>query len=174
MSSAQMSSARRTRISAKAMYAVTLVVAMALSVFAHAQSTTKTSSSGGAKEKLIGAWHLVRIDAPGPDGKSMPIPQPKGMLIYTRDGHMSVQLMYPESANSLSNEYVLNGYEASFGSYDVDETARTVTHHVQGSVTRDLLVGKDLLRKLEFTPDGHLIIRSARADEHWSVTWEHD
>ena len=103
----------------------------------------------------------------------MPIPQPKGMLIYTRDGHMSVQLMYPESANPLSNEYVLNCYEASFGSYDVDETAHTVTHHVQGSVTRDLLVGKDLPRKFELTADGHLIIRSARPDEHWTVTWEH-
>ena len=39
------------------------------------------------------------------------------MLIYTGDGHMSVQLMYPKSASSLSNEYVLNGYEASFGSF---------------------------------------------------------
>ena len=99
---------------------------LVFSVLAHAQSANKMSSSGGAKEKLIGAWHLVHIDAPGPDGKSMSIPQPKGMLIYTRDGHMSVQLMYPESANTLSNEYVLNGYEASFGSYDVDETAHTV------------------------------------------------
>jgi Lipocalin-like domain len=151
-----------------------VIAALAFSIFAHAQSANKISSSGGAKEKLIGAWHLVRIDAPGPDGKSMPIPQPKGMLIYTRDGHMSVQLMYPESANTLSNEYVLNGYEASFGSYDVDEVAHTVTHHVQGSITRDLLVGKDLLRKYEFTADGHLIIRSARPDEHWFVTWEHD
>ena len=87
---------------------------LVFSVFAHAQSA-EISSSGGAKEKLIGAWHLVHIDVPGPDGKSMSIPQPKGMLIYTRDGHMSVQLMYPESANTLSNEYVLNGYEASFG-----------------------------------------------------------
>jgi hypothetical protein len=103
----------------------------------------------------------------------MPIPQPKGMLIYTRDGHMSVQLMYPESAKTLSNEYVLNGYEASFGSYDVDEIAHTLTHHVQGSVTRDFLVGKDLPREFEFTVDGHLIIRSARPDEHWSVTWQH-
>jgi hypothetical protein len=150
-----------------------LIAATALAMFAHAQSAEKISSSGGAKEKLIGAWHLVHIDAPGPDGKSVPIPQPKGMLIYTRDGHTSVQLMYPESANTLSNEYVLNGYEASFGSYDVDETAHTVTHHVQGSITRDLLVGKDLPRKFEFAADGHLIIRSARADEHWSVTWEH-
>jgi Lipocalin-like domain len=169
-----MSSARRTRISAEVTYAITLFVAMALSVFAHAQSAKKTSSSGGAKEKLIGAWHLVHIDAPGRDGKSAPVPQPKGMLIYTPDGHVSVQLMYPESANGLSNEYVLNGYEASFGSYDVDETARTVTHHVQGSNTRDLLVGKDLPRKFEFTADGYLVIRSTRPDERWSVTWEHD
>jgi Lipocalin-like domain len=149
-----------------------LVVALAFSIFAHAQSARKVASSGGAEEKLIGAWHLVHIDAPGPDGKSMPVPQPKGMLVYTRDGHMSVQLMYPESAKALSNEYVLNGYEASFGSYDVDETAHTVTHHVQGSITRDLLVGKDLPRKFEFTADGRLIIRSARPDEHWYVTWE--
>ncbi|HEY1659611.1 MAG TPA: lipocalin-like domain-containing protein [Candidatus Sulfotelmatobacter sp.] len=151
---------------------IVVIAAMAFTLFAHAQSAEKISSNGSAKEKLIGAWHLVHIDAPGPDGKSMPVPQPKGMLIYTRDGHMSVQLMYPESANTLSNEYVLNGYEASFGSYDVDETAHTVTHHVQGSNTRDLLVGKDLPRKFEFAADGHLIIRSARADEHWSVTWD--
>jgi hypothetical protein len=167
-----MSSPRRTRTSAKAMSAAISVVAMAFSLFAHAQSTKRTSSGRG-KEKLIGAWHLLHIDASGPDGNSAPIPQPKGMLIYTPDGHMSVQLMYPDSANSLSNEYVLNGYEASFGSYDVDETAQTVTHHVQGSNTRDLLVGKDLPRRFEFTAEGHLVIRSTRPDERWSVTWEH-
>lgn len=150
-----------------------LFAAMTFCIFAHAQSAKKPGSRDGAKEKLIGAWHLVHIDAPGPYGKSVPIPQPKGVLIYTRDGHMSVQLMYPESENTLSNEYVLNGYEASFGSYEVDEMAHTVTHHVQGSNTRDLLVDKALPRKFEITADGHFIIRSARADEHWSVTWEH-
>lgn len=150
-----------------------VAVALAFSIFAHAQSAKKIASSGGAKEKLIGAWHLVYIDARGSDGKPAPVPQPKGMLIYTRDGHMSVQLMYPESGNTVSNEYVLSGYEASFGSYDVDETVNTVTHHVQGSITRDLLVGKDLPRKYEFTADGQLVIRPARPDEHWSVTWQH-
>jgi len=124
-------------------------------------------------ERLIGAWHLERIDSPEPDGKPSDIPQPKGMLIYTRDGHMSVQLMYPKSANAQSNQYVLDGYEASFGSYDVDEAKHTLTHHVQGSNTRDLLVGKDLPRVYQFTADGKLIIRSAHADEHRSVTWEH-
>ena len=100
-------------------------------------------------------------------------PQPQGMLIYTRDGHMSVQLMYPNSSNARSNEYVQDGYEASFGSYDVDEATHTLTHHVRGSITRDLLVGKDLPRIYQFTRDGKLVIRSARPEEHWSVTWVH-
>jgi hypothetical protein len=147
---------------------------LAISGFTQAQSANKQGGDrDSAREKLIGAWHLVRIDAPGPDGRPISVPQPKGMLIYTRDGHVSVQLMYPKSANAQSNEYVQDGYEASFGSYDVDEAMHTVTHHVQGSVTRDLLVGKDLPRVYQFSRDGRLVIRSTRPDEHWSVTWEH-
>lgn len=164
-----MSGSRRIDLGCGTLFVVAMIFGMSVS----AQTANKTANKTSALERLIGAWHLVHIDAPGPDGKSLPTPQPKGVLIYTRDGHMSVQLMYPESANTLSNEYVLNGYEASFGSYDIDETAHTVTHHVQGSNTRDLLVGKDLPRNYEFTADGHLIIRSTRPDEHWSVTWEH-
>jgi len=147
-----------------------LVAVVAIAVVAQAQSA---NHKAGDREKLIGAWHLARIDAPGADGKSMDGPQPKGMLVYTRDGHMSVQLMYPKSANAQSNEYVQDGYEASFGSYDVDEATHTLTHHVLGSNTRDLLVGKDLPRIYQLTDDGKLIIRSARPEEHWSVTWEH-
>jgi hypothetical protein len=146
--------------------------AAAVAVAGLAQAPS-ANSPGGDRERLIGAWHLVHIDSPGPDGKPTDAPQPKGMLIYTRDGHMSVQLMYPKAANAQSNEYVLNGYEASFGSYDVDEAKHLLTHHVQGSITGDLLVGKDLPRVYQFTGDGHLTIKPARPDEHWSVTWEH-
>jgi hypothetical protein len=53
------------------------------------------------------------------------------------------------------------------------EEIRTVTHHVQGSNTRDKLVGRDLPRRFEFTANGQLVIRSTNPDEHWSVTWEH-
>ena len=89
------------------------------------------------------------------------------------DGHVSVQLMYPKSASSLSNEYVRSGYEASFGSYTIDERTHRLTHHVLGSVTGDALVGKDLPRVYTLTDDGRLIIRSANPEEHWSVTWQH-
>ena len=147
-----------------------VVLIAALTAPAQAQSANSQTTD---RESLIGAWHLAHIDSPGPDGKSADIAQPLGMLIYTRDGHMSVQLMYPKTANALSNEYVQDGYEASFGSYDINEATHTLTHHVQGSNTRDLLVGKDLPRVYKISADGRLIIKSAQPDEHWSVTWEH-
>lgn len=158
----------------RALYCGALAAFVAIAGLTQAQSSKKqVAEHHTAREKLIGAWHLARIDSPGQDGKPTDTPQPQGMLIYTRDGHMSVQLMYPKSTNAQSNEYVQNGYEASFGSYEVDETKHMLTHHVQGSITGDLLVGRDLSRVYQFTADGKLIIRSARPDEHWSVTWEH-
>jgi hypothetical protein len=123
------------------------------------------------KDKLVGAWHLISLKAPGEDGKLTEVPDLTGILIYTRDGHMSVQLRYPKAASGLNNDYVKNGYEASFGSYDVDDAAHTVTHHVQGSIT-DVLIGKDLPRAFQLSGK-QLIIQSTRPDEHWSVTWEH-
>ncbi len=147
-------------------------VRLAILVFVVAISAVpQTRQAVSDKERLIGAWHLASIT--GPDGKAVITDMPKGMLVYTRDGHISVQLMYPKTASAQSNEYVQNGYEASFGSYDVNEATHMLVHHVQASNTRDLLVGKDLPRVYQFSSDGHLIIKSARPDEHWSVTWEH-
>lgn len=144
-----------------------ILAAITFSIPAPAQK-----AGGLDRDKLTGAWHLVSIESPGADGKLNRITDCKGQLIYTRDGHMSVQLMYPSSQATLTNDYVLNGYEASFGSYDVDDSAHTVIHHVQGSVTRGL-VGKDLTRAFHFS-NGNLIIKSVSSDEHWSVTWHRD
>ncbi|MGA7522384.1 MAG: lipocalin-like domain-containing protein [Acidobacteriaceae bacterium] len=153
---------------ARLLCALAVVVAFGAVFQARSAATAPRSD----REKFIGAWHLVSLEAPGADGKMVSVPGLTGTLIYTRDGHMSVEIMYPESAAALSNDYVLNGYEASFGSYEVDEAKHTVTHHVQGSVTR-ALVGKSLVRAYRFTDDGRLIITSARPDEHWSAAWEH-
>jgi hypothetical protein len=156
----------------KALLCWTLAGLAALGGLSRVQSTEKKDAGpGSAEDKLIGAWHLVSLEGPGPDGKMNRVTDLKGMLLYTQDGHMSVQLMYPKSASDLTNDYVKNGYEASFGSYDVDERAHTVTHHVQGSITEGL-VGKELPRAYQFS-DGRLIIKSTRPDEHWSVSWQH-
>jgi len=152
-------------------YGILCVVLAAVCGTSQTHSAEKKSPSGSDRERLIGAWHLASIA--GQDGKLLTAGVPAGMLIYTRDGHMSVQLMYPQPAGALSNEYVQNGYEASFGSYDINEATHTVTHHVQGANTGDRLVGKDLPRVYQFSPDGRLMIKPAGPDEHWSVTWEH-
>ncbi|MDE3195046.1 MAG: lipocalin-like domain-containing protein [Acidobacteriota bacterium] len=148
-----------------------LILLAVLCGVSQTRSAEKSNDVTGDREKLTGAWHLVSMA--GPEGKPIATALPTGMLIYTRDGHMSVQLMYPASQTALSNEYVQNGYEASFGSYEVNATNHTVTHHVRGANTGERLVGKDLPRSYQFTANGRLVIKSARPDEHWSVTWEH-
>ncbi len=153
--------------------AALLVVIFAVSGFSQASSTqVHRQARTSDRDRLIGAWRLVSIAAPGPNGK-LSISHPPGMLTYTRDSHVSVQLMYPAPERAVSNEYVLNGYEASFGSYDIDEAKHILTHHIEGSNTRDLLVGKSLPRVYEFDAQGNLIIKSAQSDERWSVTWKH-
>jgi 4-carboxymuconolactone decarboxylase len=145
-------------------------IAVAILAVLTVVSGVSQTRPGADRDRFIGAWRLASIT--GPDGKPVTTNVPIGMLIYTADGHMSVQLMYPKSASTLSNEYVRNGYEASFGSYDINDATHTLTHHVQGSNTGDLLVGKDLPREYQFGADGRLVIKSARPDEHWSATWE--
>ena len=71
----------------------------------------------------------------GPDGTITRITDRKGTLMYTRDGRTSVQIQFPESQSSLSNDYVLNGYEASFRTFEVNDEAQTITRHVEGSIT---------------------------------------
>lgn len=161
----------------KARLAWSLAVVGAFTGLALAQSAPKRRGDGAsATEKFVGAWRLAWMEEPGPDGTITRITDRKGTLMYTRDGRTSVQIQFPESQSSVSNDYVLNGYEASFGSYEVNEEAQTITRHVEGSITRGL-VGKRLTRAYRFSDgrrlsDGRLTMRSVRPEERWSVTWE--
>lgn len=134
-----------------------------------AQSVGQEQSGVG---QFVGAWRLAWLEQPGTDGKLHRI-ECCGMLIYTRDGHMSVQVMerdtQPQAAAG-PEQYSHGGYEASYGTYDVNERAHTFTFHVEGALVRSL-IGKDLLRAYEFS-DAQLIVRSTRPDEHWRVAWE--
>lgn len=131
------------------------------------------SSKGSMKEKLIGAWRLAWVEEQQADGTMKRYSDRRGTLLYTRDGHMSVQIMLPEGNAPGSNpvKYDSGSYEAYYGTYDVDEAAHEVTHHVEGSLVR-ALVGKNLTRVYKFA-DNQLILKSSRPDEHWTIAWEH-
>lgn len=123
--------------------------------------------------KFIGAWRLASLEEQGADGK-IHTSDCTGLLVYTRDGHMSVQVMYrnPQAGtNAAPVQYAQGGYEASFGTYEIDKRAHTFTYHVEGALVRTL-IGKTLPRSFEFSGT-QLIVKSTSPDEHWRVTWEH-
>jgi hypothetical protein len=127
----------------------------------------------GVKNRFVGAWRLVSLEAPGPDGKIQKADS-TGMFVFTRDGHASVQVMErnpPPQAPTAPEQYSQGGFEATFGTYEVDESAHTFTFHVEGALVRTL-IGKDLPRSFEFSGN-QLIVKSTRPEEHWKVTWEH-
>jgi hypothetical protein len=88
---------------------------------------------------------------------------------------MSVQVMErdPQAQDPTGPEqYSQGGYEASFGTYQINESSHTFTFHVEGALVRTL-IGKDLPRAFELSGK-RLIVKSTRSDEHWRVVWEHD
>jgi hypothetical protein len=154
-------------------------MAAALAVLVGCSSATRRTpvSTGDAagSTPLVGSWHLVSLDLPGPDGALQHITDARGSLIYTASGQVSVQVMYASADATPSSgpvQYAQGGYEGSFGRYVVDEATHTVTHRYAGANVRSLL-GKDLPRRYEIV-NGRLILSSTRLDEHWSVTWDRD
>jgi Lipocalin-like domain len=128
----------------------------------------------GIRDRFIGAWRLAWLEEEGADGK-VHRADCTGLLVYTRDGHMSVQVMYRnQQAGTAAGpvQYAQGGYEASFGRYEIDERAHTFTYHVEGALARTL-IGKDLTRIYEFSGK-QLIVKSSSPNEHWRVVWERD
>ena len=125
------------------------------------------------RERFIGAWRLAWLEQQSADGKVHRI-DCCGMLVYTHDGHMSVQVMYrsPQAGtNAAPVQYAQDGYEASFGTYEIDERAHNFTYHVEGALVWTL-IGKDLVRVYDFSGK-QLIVKSYSSNEHWRVAWEH-
>ena len=129
-------------------------------------------SAGQEGNQFVGAWRLAWLEQPDAAGQLHKV-DCTGLLAFTRDGHMSVQVMERNPAGQAAagpEQYSQGGYEASWGTYKVDERTHTFTFHVEGALVRSL-VGKDLPRAYELS-GRQLIVKSTRADEHWKVAWE--
>lgn len=128
--------------------------------------------NAGIRDRFIGAWRLAWLEEPDADG-NVHRADCTGLLVYTRDGHMSVQVMYrnPQAATQGGPvQYAQGGYEASFGTYEINDGAHTFNYHVEGALVRTL-TGKDLTRAFEFSGK-KLIVKSPDPNEQWRVAWE--
>ena len=149
---------------------LSLFISMAAVTLSGSQNSRATND---IRDRFVGAWRLASLEEEGADGK-LRRADCTGLLVYTRDGHMSVQVMYrnPQAGSSAAPvQYAQGGYEASFGTYQIND-AQTFTFHVEGALVRTL-IGHDLPRAFELSGK-HLIVKSTSPDEHWRVAWEHE
>jgi hypothetical protein len=134
--------------------------------------TPEAMADGDVAKRLVGAWRYVGTRL---DGKTFDRgPNPKGMIYYGPHGEMSVQVapdvkrkragavMTPDEAKIALTDYI-----AYFGTYTVDETVGTVTHHRADTIQPG--DAGDLVRSYEFDGD-RLILRGLNAP--LEVTWE--
>ena len=131
-----------------------------------------SGSQARDRDRFVGAWRLVWLEEPDADGK-VHRADCTGMLVFTGDGHMSVQVMYrsPQAGASAGPvPYAQGGYEASFGRYEIDERMHTFTFDVEGALVRSL-IGQHLTRVYELSGT-QLIVKPASPNEHWRVAWE--
>ena len=157
---------------------ICVVSAAALSLLSPAPMAAQQPARLSDRQALMGVWELVSLQDHRPNGEILDWmgKKPSGTLIYSPDGHMSVQIMrdpHPVAAPSIWSSdgrdllpsasasairYAYSGYYAYFGTWDIDEGKRTVTHHIRGSL-RSVEVGADYVRPYEFSGD-RLLLRS--------------
>jgi hypothetical protein len=153
----------------------------------NAQTKPEADISGSARQ-LVGSWRLISRVVTLEDGTPLQDPglgkTPSGYLIYDSSGHMAAQLMRPDRPMAIDcgasspapreNSQSVNGYDAYFGTYTIDETRHTVTHHLEGAlVAAD--VGKHLSREFQVSGDKLTVIvrtNSPKEKQVRTLTWE--
>jgi hypothetical protein len=138
---------------------------------------------------LVGTWKLVSIEERRANGELVtPLdygPDPIGLLIYDATGRISVHAMRRGRPKLPSDDVHLappeqakaafTGYNAYFGTYEVDEKQGIVIHHVQGSLIPNW-EGSDQRRRFILDGDRLILIppeiQAAGEKRTRRLTWE--
>jgi hypothetical protein len=130
------------------------------------------ADAGRIKQQLIGSYKLISYVGYDANGAATKLPYSDGQISYDSAGRMSAQLMRSDrpklppagSATDAERAAAFGGYIAYFGAYTIDPEKRTVTHHVEGAMNPNM-VGSNLVRHFEFSPDGKSLFLSVKDGE---------
>lgn len=134
------------------------------------------AENGEDAKRFVGTWKLVSIEAA--ESSALREGHPIGLIYYDAAGNMAVQIMpdrdrpkwkQGESPTPEQAKEAITGYVAYFGTYTVDEKARTVSHHRKGTINAGG-VGVDLVRRYELTGDRLILTPVDTPSTH--LTWE--
>ena len=162
----------------------------ALSLFPAARATTKTAAE---RKKFIGVWKLISGESRDEVTGEVRYPwgrNPVGKLSYDEAGRVFVQLMNPgrRSVGGVANRgaaaaiaaasaddmrEMLTGFNAYFGTFEVDEPTRTVIHHLQSALIPSW-VGSDQRRKYEFFGRDQLILLNSASQADYRLVWQRE
>jgi hypothetical protein len=97
------------------------------------------------KDQVVGAWTPLLADNVKDDGTHVPGygPNPEGLLVFTADGHYSLQIVrYGRPAfasknrmagSADENKAAVQGMISHFGTYTVDESGKAITFRIAAS-----------------------------------------
>jgi hypothetical protein len=126
-----------------------------------------------AAQRLIGSWRYLGTTFDGKPDTARGA-NPKGIIIYDIHGHMACHVAPDRDVRRAGNEptpeeamAALANHIAYFGTYTVDEGARTVTHHRYGSIQPG--DKGDIVRGYQFDGD-RLTLRPVGTTQE--VLWE--
>jgi hypothetical protein len=68
---------------------------------------------------------------------------------------------------------MLTGFNAYFGTFDVDEPSRTVIHHIQSALI-PTWVGTDQRRQYEFSGRGELVMMNTAGQAAYRLVWQRE
>jgi hypothetical protein len=142
---------------------------------------------GSQAHDLIGTWSLLsRIDR---DASGRPVDEPTlgsdplALLFFDGAGNFGAQFMKRNRSETVAapvlarqnNTTAIGGYDAYFGTYEVDEASGDVRTHLVGSLSPNH-VGATMMRNMK-VEEGKLVIRltTTTADDklvHRTLTWE--
>jgi hypothetical protein len=109
------------------------------------QQQQQAASPKSMKELIVGSWNLLLVDTVAEYGTRTPNygPHPRGLVIFSPDGHYSLQAMSDIRAKFAANDKVkgtADEYKAAvlgmisfFGRYRLDEEEKMLTLHLDAS-----------------------------------------
>lgn len=151
-------------------------------VDALAQREGAATGAPSLKDQFVGTWRLVSTEQRNAKGEVVPraagAAERTGYIIYDPAGYMAVSIMpvgrkkyaglQATEAEALS---AINAYAGYFGTFTIDATAKTVTHHLQGSL--DPGMAPDQVRRFELTGNRITLKPPPAANGNQSaLTWE--
>jgi hypothetical protein len=155
-----------------------VLVALVLSVtLIHASTAQAPAPPRG----LVGTWTLVSMQRPGTGQAPTSIPNPRGMLVFDRAGHVlefatsAGRYQGPIAQMSASDVQTVFANGGGFwGGYKIDQAKNTLAFHPEGAVNPNVM-GRDITRAYELSEDRLTITAPADApgaEKNMRWTWD--